>query len=140
MIHNGSPGDLLASITDTLSAKPYQPLSVPTPIGSELGPEYVKQADFALETQLRIGDEEASIVQFGGREFRWTNASLESDTRVSVGLKAKRGRFSRRRGTESVPKRTRMGAWSARFQEERTHDWRQARAPADPVTSFDLFF
>ena len=82
-------GDLLASITDTLSAKPYQPLSVPTPIRTQLGPEYVKQADFALETQLRIGDEEASIVQFGGRgTLRWTNASLESDTRVSVGLKA----------------------------------------------------
>jgi hypothetical protein len=76
-------------MTDTLSARPYQPLSVPTPIGSELGPEYIRQADFALETSLRIGDEEATIVQFGGREFRWINASLESETRVSLGLKAK---------------------------------------------------
>ena len=51
------------------------------------------RADFALDTHLHIGEEEAILLQFGGREFRWINASLESDTRVSVGLKAGEDRF-----------------------------------------------
>jgi hypothetical protein len=49
--------------------------------------------DFALETQLRIGEDESITLQFEGREFRWINASLESDTRVSVGLRASENRF-----------------------------------------------
>jgi hypothetical protein len=80
--------DLLASVTDTLEVPPYRPLTVPDGGESQLGPEYVKQADFALESQVRMGEEEAIVLTFQGRQFRWINASLESDTRVSVGLKA----------------------------------------------------
>jgi hypothetical protein len=80
--------DLLASITDTLAIEPFRPLSVPDGSQSQLGPEYVKQADFALESQVRIGDEDSIVLKFQGPQYRWINASLESDTRVSVGLKA----------------------------------------------------
>ena len=52
-----------------------------------MGPEFVRQSDYALETSLRIAEEDVVVLQFEGREFRWKNASLESDTRVSVGLR-----------------------------------------------------
>lgn len=80
--------DLLASITDTLAVQPYLPLTVPDGSDKQLGPEYAKQADFALESQVRMGNDEAIVLTFQGRQFRWINASLESDTRVSVGIKA----------------------------------------------------
>lgn len=80
-------GDLLATITDTLAVEPFLPARIPNGTQSQLSPEYVRQADFALDTQLRVGDEEAVVLPFEGREFRWINASLESDTRVSVGLR-----------------------------------------------------
>jgi hypothetical protein len=80
-------GDLLATITDTLAIAPFQPARIPGGSESQLGPQYVRQADFALDTQLRIGEEEAIALPFEGREFRWINASLESETRVSVGLR-----------------------------------------------------
>ena len=86
-------GDLLAAITDTLETEPYRPTRIPGGSHSQLGPGYERQMDFALDTQLRIGDEEAIILQFEGREYRWINASLESDTRVSVGLKKGEDRF-----------------------------------------------
>jgi hypothetical protein len=86
-------GDLLAAITDTLVIEPYRPARIPVGSGSQLGPEYERQMDLALDTQLRIGDEEAITLQFESREYRWINASLESDTRISVGLKEGEGRF-----------------------------------------------
>jgi hypothetical protein len=86
-------GDLLAAITDTLATEPYRPARIPVGTDSQLGPEYERQMDFALDTQLRIGDEEAIALQFEGREYRWINASLESDTRVSVGLREDEDRF-----------------------------------------------
>ncbi len=86
-------GDLLAAITDTLATEPYRPARIPGGSNSQLGPEYERQMDFALDTQLRIGDEEAITLQFEGREYRWINASLESDTRVSVGLREGEDRF-----------------------------------------------
>jgi hypothetical protein len=79
--------DLLATITDTLAIQPFQPVRVPDGSESQLEPQYVRQADFALETQVRIGEEEAIALTFEGRQFRWINASLESATRVSVGLR-----------------------------------------------------
>lgn len=81
-------GDLLAEITNTLKIPPFEPARIPTGSEGQLSDRYMRQADFALETQLRIGDEEAITLQFGGREFRWINASFESDTRVSVGLQS----------------------------------------------------
>jgi hypothetical protein len=81
-------GDLLASITDTLTVRPFQPVRVPDGSENQLGPQYSRQADFVLETQVRIGEQEAIVLNFEGRQFRWINASLESETRVSVGLSA----------------------------------------------------
>jgi hypothetical protein len=80
-------GDLLSSITDTLEIEPFRAARVPDGGERQLGPEFVRQADYALETNLRIGEEDVVVLQFEGREFRWINASLESDTRVSVGLR-----------------------------------------------------
>jgi hypothetical protein len=81
-------GDLLATLTDTLRIAPFEPARIPGGAERQLGPEYPRQADFTLDTHLRIGDEEAVVFEFGGRQFRWINAALESDTRVSVGLRA----------------------------------------------------
>ncbi len=86
-------GDLLAAITDTLAAEPYRPARIPGGSDRQLGPDYERQMDFALDTQLRVGDEEAITLEFEGREYRWINASLESDTRVSVGLRKGEDRF-----------------------------------------------
>jgi hypothetical protein len=86
-------GDLLAAITDTLAAEPYRPARIPGGSNSQLGPEYDRQMDFALDTLLRVGDEESITLRFEGREYRWINASLESDTRVSVGLREGEDRF-----------------------------------------------
>ena len=86
-------GDLLAAITDTLATEPYRPARIPGGGEGQLGPEYDRQMDFALDTQLRVGEEESITLQFEGREFRWINASLESDTRVSVGLRFGEDRF-----------------------------------------------
>jgi hypothetical protein len=81
-------GDLLATLTDTLRIAPFEPARIPGGAERQLGPDYPRQADFTLDTHLRIGDEEAVVFQIGGRHFRWINAALESDTRVSVGLRA----------------------------------------------------
>jgi hypothetical protein len=80
-------GDFLAAITDTLKIEPFRTARLPDGSECQLGPEFVMQADFALDTNLRIGEEEVVVLRFEGREFRWINASLESDTRVSVGLR-----------------------------------------------------
>jgi hypothetical protein len=77
----------LAAVTDTLAIEPFRPASIPNGSEGELDPQYDRQADFALETHLRIGDEEAIVLHFKSRQFRWINASLESETRVSVGLR-----------------------------------------------------
>jgi hypothetical protein len=81
-------GDLLGCITDTLLKDPFPPARVPAGCENLLGADYDRQADFAMDTNLRIGKEESIILMFRGREFRWINASLESDTRISVGLRA----------------------------------------------------
>jgi hypothetical protein len=80
-------GDLLGGITDTFLKDPFPPTRVPEGSENLLGAEYERQADFAMDTNLRIGKEESIILTFRGREFRWINASLESDTRISVGLR-----------------------------------------------------
>ena len=80
-------GDLLGCITDTLLKDPFPPARVPVGCENLLGAEYDRQADFAMDTNLRIGKEESIMLMFRGREFRWINASLESDTRISVGLR-----------------------------------------------------
>jgi hypothetical protein len=80
-------GDLLGAITDTTKFEPFRSPTISSGGQHQLDPAYDRQADFALDTLLRISDEETVVFEFGGRQFRWINASLESDTRVSVGLK-----------------------------------------------------
>jgi hypothetical protein len=80
--------DLMGEITDTLNIDHWQQrVDTRRADSSWIESDCQYQADYIIESGLRLGSDEEVLIEFEGKKFRWFNGTVERDAIVSMGVK-----------------------------------------------------